>query len=148
MGRRALRATDAGDKKSSGHWRPEPFGSVSVGTDQRQFKPRPDGWRQGVIIAPTQFEAVPSSRNRYGLEPVRPRAFGLGQHKMIDVNLIPVFGETRAVGGGSGCFVLLCLACSFRRFASLSAQLGPRKKHREPQPMPDNRPLARVIPPA
>jgi hypothetical protein len=87
--------------------------SRCVRVDQRQVEPRPDGWRQRDIIAPTQFEAVASSLNRYGLEPVRPRAFGLGQHEMIEINLIPIFGERQAVGGviRFDCLVVFCAAC-------------------------------------
>ena len=71
--------------------------SRSVRADQRQVEPWPDDRRQAGIIAPAQLEAVASSLDRYGLEPVRPRAFGLGQHQMIEINVIPVFGQRRAV---------------------------------------------------
>ena len=61
------------------------------------------------IIAPAQFEAVASSLDRYGLEPVCPRAFGLGQHQMIEINLIPVLwavpGRWRPKGSRP------CLSC-------------------------------------
>jgi hypothetical protein len=72
--------------------------SRGVRADQRQVEPRPDDRRQVAIIAPAQLEAVASPFDRYGLEPIRPRAFGLGQHQMIEINLIPIFGQRQAVG--------------------------------------------------
>ena len=56
------------------------------------------GMGHGRIVPRAQLEAVASPFDRYGLEPIRPRAFGLGQHQMIEINLIPIFGQRQAVG--------------------------------------------------
>jgi hypothetical protein len=74
------------------------FALRAVRVDQCQIEPWPHDRRQGPIVAPAQFEAVASFLDGDGLEPVRPRAFGLGQDKMIEINLLPIFGQRRAVG--------------------------------------------------
>jgi hypothetical protein len=87
-----------------------PFASRTVRVDQRQLKPRLDDRRQVAIVAAAQFEAIASSLERYGLKPVRPRTFGLGQHEMIEINLIQSLGSAVPSVAGWVATVRSCLA--------------------------------------
>jgi hypothetical protein len=70
-----------------------------------------------MFLAPAQPEQITGLLDRDGFPPRPPLAVVLGQHEVIDVNLVPVLGQ-RMVGGGVHCDRLLALALArgFRGF--------------------------------
>jgi hypothetical protein len=92
--------------------------SHGIRADKCQVEPwscdQPDVGR--MFLAPAQLEQVISFLDRDGLPKGAPLAVVFGQHEMIDVDLVPIFGQRLAVGGGICCdgFVVLCLARGFR----------------------------------
>ena len=88
--------------------------SRSVWADQRQVEPWPRNQRDvgRIFLAPAELEEVTGFLDRDGFPPRPPLAVVFGQHEMIDIDLVPIFGQRLAVGGGIGCdrFVVLCVA--------------------------------------
>jgi hypothetical protein len=84
--------------------------SRSVRADQRQVQPWPRDQRSAGIVAPAQLEET-GFLDHDGFPPRRPSALGFGQHEMADIDVVPIFGQRLAVGGGicRDGFIVFCL---------------------------------------
>ena len=78
-----------------------------VGADQGQGEPWPRDLRDvgSIFLAPAELEPVTDFLNWNRFPPRPPLAVVFGQDEMIDVDLVPVFGQQLAVSGE------ICRAC-------------------------------------
>jgi hypothetical protein len=117
-----------------------------VGADQCQNEPLPrDRWHGGVV-PPAQLESIASLFDWNSLPPCPDRPIVFGQHKLIDVNLLPISGQRRFVVVGS--VLMFFRRCWLGLFADLGIRLRSRVKEPDPETMTHNPPQSRVIAPA
>jgi hypothetical protein len=88
--------------------------SRSVWVDQRQVEPWPRNQRDvgRICLAPAEPEEVTGFLDWDGFPPRPPLAVILGQHEMIDIDLVPILGQRFAIGDGICCdwFAVICMA--------------------------------------
>ena len=79
-----------------------------------------------AILAPAELEEITGFLDRDGFPPRPPLAVVFGQHEMIDIDLVPIFGQRLVVGDGIGRdgFVVFCLACGFAGLSFSTVALG------------------------
>jgi len=110
---------------------------------QGELLPR-DRWYGGVV-APPQLEHIAGLFDWNGLPPRPARPVIFGQHKLVDVDLLPICRQRPFVAGGG--VLMFFRRCWLRWFSRVGRRLRSRVKEPDPETVAHDSSFSQVIAP-